>query len=174
MFGKLLPAAVAALALSAVACSPDTTPPPTPSPEAASTPITLPVSLNEVMVALINSAADPIWAATWNEPQSERDWRELERLAYQIQIGGHMLQFPGDGPLDQEWVSDPRWVEHSQQLSRDGRRAVNAVRSRDRDLMDSAGGYLVETCEACHRDFRPDLPTMGMFGELSPLPPVSL
>lgn len=170
----LLSAAVMAVAVSVVACSPDTPEPPATPPTAAAGEITLPVSLNEVMVALVNSAADPIWAATWNEPQSERDWRELERLAYQIQIGGHMLQFPGDGPLDREWVSDPRWVEYSQQLSRDGRRAVNAVRQRDRDLMNSAGDYLVETCEACHRDFRPDLPTMGMFGELSPLPPVSL
>ena len=136
--------------------------------------VQLPVSLNEVMVALINKASDPIWASVWNSPQTDRDWRELEHLAYQVQIGGALLKFPGTGPLDEAWTSNPRWTELSEQLSQDGARAVNAVRSRNSDLMDRAGTQLVETCEACHREFKPDLPTMDMFGELSQLPPVSL
>lgn len=133
----------------------------------------LPVSLNEVMVALVNQAADPLWAATWNNPESERDWRELERLSYQVQLGGVMLSIPGTGPLDDEWVADSRWQELSEQLARDGAAAVRAVRDRDLDSMAGVGSNLVDTCEACHRIFKPDLPTMGMFGELSPLPPVS-
>jgi hypothetical protein len=136
--------------------------------------ITLPVSLNEVMVALINDAADPIWAAMWNNPQTDRDWRQLERLAYQIEIGGSLLVFPGTGPLDEAWTSNPRWRELASQLSQDGARAVNAVRSRNFDLMQRAGDQLIETCETCHREFKPDLPTMDMFGELPQLPPVSL
>lgn len=136
--------------------------------------VSLPVSLNEVMVALINHSADPIWAAMWNNPQTDRDWRELERLAYQVEIGGALLVFPGTGPLDAAWTSNPRWRELSQQLSQDGARAVNAVRSRNMDLMQRAGDQLVETCETCHREFKPDLPTMDMFGELPQLPPVSV
>lgn len=136
--------------------------------------VTLPISLNEVMVALINKAADPLWMATWNSPQTERDWRELEHLAYQVQVGGALLRFPGTGPLDAAWTASPQWQQYSDQLAQDGARAVNAVRSRNRELMDRAGGQLVETCEACHRAFKPDLPTMDMFGELPARPPVSL
>jgi cytochrome c556 len=136
--------------------------------------VMLPISLNEVMVALINKAADPLWAATWAAPQTEQDWRELEHLAYQVQTGGALLRYPGTGPLDAAWTANEQWQQYSDQLSQDGARAVNAVRSRNRDLMDRAGGQLVETCEACHRVFKPDLPTMDMFGELPVRPPVSL
>lgn len=134
----------------------------------------LPVSLNEVMVALINDAADPIWAAMWDNPQNDREWRHLEHMAYQVEIGGALLVFPGTGPNDQAWTANPRWRELAMQLSEDGERAVNAVRSRNFDSMQRAGDQLVETCETCHREFKPDLPTMDMFGELPRLPPVSL
>lgn len=136
--------------------------------------VVLPISLNEVMVAMINKAADPLWAATWAAPQTEEDWRELEHLAYQVQVGGALLRYPGTGPLDAAWTASAQWQQYSDQLSQDGARAVNAVRSRNRDLMDRAGSQLVETCESCHRVFKPDLPTMDMFGELPVRPPVSL
>jgi len=163
--------AVCALVLSSmlVACSGADE-----SPAAAATEVVLPVSLNEVMVALINKAADPIWAAVWAGPQSDHDWRELEHLAYQVELGGALLKYPGTGPLDQAWTSNPDWQQLAEQLSQDGKRAVNAVRSRNMDLMERAGGQLVDTCEACHRAFKPDLPTMDMFGELPARPSVSI
>ncbi len=136
--------------------------------------VRLPISLNEVMVALVNHAADPIWRADWDQPQTDAEWREVERLAYQIQVGGALLQFPGTGPLDDEWVADPAWNQYAQQMSEAGRRAVSSARSRDQTLIRRAGDELVESCEACHMAFKPDLPTMDMFGELSQLPPVSV
>jgi hypothetical protein len=136
--------------------------------------VRLPVSLNEVMVALVNHAADPIWRADWDQPETDAEWREVERMAYQIQVGGALLQFPGTGPMDDEWVADPAWNVFAQQMSDAGRHAVNSARSRDRTLIRRAGDQLVESCEACHIAFKPDLPTMDMFGELSRLPPVSV
>lgn len=133
----------------------------------------LPINLNEVMVALVNQAADPLWAATWNNPQTDKDWRELERLSYQVQLGGVLLKVPGTGPMDEQWTSDPRWQQFAEQLSQNGAAAVRVVRSRDLTAMGDAGSELVETCEACHRAFKPELPAMNMFGELSSLPPVS-
>jgi len=142
--------------------------------EAAETQVErLPISLNEVMVALVNQAADPLWAATWDNPQTDKDWRELERLSYQVQLGGVLLKVPGTGPLDEQWTADPRWQQFSDQLSQNGAAAVRVVRNRDLGAMGAVGDALVETCEACHRAFKPDLPTMNLFGELSPLPPVS-
>lgn len=162
-------AGVAAMALMLTACGGGGN-----ESDVATGEVVLPISLNEVMVALINKAADPLWAASWNAPQDDRDWRELEHLAYQVELGGALLKYPGTGPLDREWTSSPDWQALAEQLSQDGARAVNAVRSRNRDLMDRAGGQLIETCEACHRAFKPDLPTMDMFGELPVRPPVSL
>lgn len=143
-------------------------------PEATEQQVRLPISLNEVMVALVNHAADPIWRADWDQPQTDAEWREVERLAYQVQVGGALLQFPGTGPLDEAWVSHPDWNVFAQQMSEAGRRAVNSARAKDQTLIRRAGDDLVESCEACHKAFKPDLPTMDMFGELSPLPPVSI
>ena len=161
------PLVLTALALLVAACSPE---------QEASTEeqVRLPISLNEVMVALVNHAADPIWQADWDAPQTDSEWRDVEHRAYQVQVGGALLQFPGTGPLDDEWVSDPAWNTFAQQMSDAGRRAVNAARSQDGTLIRRAGDELVESCEACHMAFKPDLPTMDMFGELSPLPPVSI
>lgn len=128
----------------------------------------LPVSINEVMASLINHSADPIWVAAWRNPQSDRDWRELEHLARQLQLGGALLTIPGTGPVDEQWTSRREWQEYSQQLAASAGRAVNAARSRDVELIARAGDEIVDICESCHIDFKPDLPTMNIYGELSP------
>lgn len=131
----------------------------------------LPVSLNDVMVAMVNKATDPVWTSAWNNPQNDRDWRELEHLAFQVQVGGSLMQVAGTGPMDAEWVADPEWQRLAAQLEQDGIRAVNAVRSRNIELMQRAGGQLIETCESCHRRFAEDLP---MLDQMSEPPAVSL
>jgi len=145
-------------------------PTPTAAPEAAEQ-FRLPVSLNEVMVALVNHSADPIWLAAWRNPQTDKDWRNLERMAYQLQVAGALLVIPGNGPMDDEWTSDPQWTSWSGQLQAAGERAVKAVAARDIVRIASSGDEIVDVCEGCHIAFKPDLPTSGMFGELSPTAP---
>ena len=91
------------------------------APQAAE-PFRLPVSLNEVMVALVNHSADPIWLAAWRNPESDKDWRNLERMAYQLQVAGALLVIPGNGPKDDEWTSNPQWAAWASQLEAAGRR----------------------------------------------------
>ena len=133
----------------------------------------LPVSIDEVMVSQINHFADPYWQTMWASRQSDRDWRELERLVYQVQIGAEMMQVPGTGSDDQAWTDHQEWQQYARQLSQDGARALAVVRSRSTERMGEVGDQLAQTCEACHRVFRPDLPTLGLFSELPALPPVS-
>jgi len=128
----------------------------------------LPISINEVMASLINHSADPIWVAAWQNPQSEEDWRELEHLARQLQLGGSLITIPGTGPVDTMWTGREQWHEYSLALAETAGRAINAARSRDVELISRAGDEIVEICESCHRDFKPDLPTMNIYGELSP------
>lgn len=134
----------------------------------------LPVSHEEIMVSLVNLAADPYWAATWNNPQTDRDWRELERATFQIQLGGTLLTVPGTGNMDAEHASDPRWRALATQLSEDGARALNAVKSRNVELMTRAGGQLIQTCETCHREFNPGMSTLEQMSRSQQLPAVSL
>lgn len=140
----------------------------TPSSQEEQEAFRLPVSINEVMASLINHSADPIWVAAWRNPQTERDWRELEHLARQLQVGGALLTIPGTGPVDEQWTGRQGWQDYSMQLSAAAGRAVNAARSRDVELIARAGDEIVDICEGCHIDFKPDLPTMNIYGELSP------
>lgn len=128
----------------------------------------LPVSLNTVMVALINHAADPIWVAAWRSPETDLDWRELERMAVQLEVGGALLKMPGIGPNDLEWATNPGWQAWATALQQAGAQASVAARDRDTEAIAGAGDRIVETCEGCHIEFKPDLPTGGQFGELSP------
>lgn len=137
-------------------------------PDAVAEPFRLPVSLNEVMVALVNQSADPIWLAAWRSPETDKDWRNLERMAYQLQVAGALLVIPGNGPMDDTWTSDPQWTAWANQLEAAGDRAVKAVAARDLNRISSSGDEIVDICEGCHIAFKPDLPTSGLFGELSP------
>ena len=137
-------------------------------PPAAQAPTRLPVSHNEVMVALVNQSADPIWVAAWQNPQSDEDWRALERLAYQLQIAGSLLVIPGTGPKDDEWAANPAWQEFARELADAGAGAVSAAHNRDVEAISAAGDEIVAVCEGCHFQFKPDVPTGGMYGELSP------
>jgi len=128
----------------------------------------LPISINEVMASLINHSADPIWVAAWRNPQNDEDWRELEHLARQLQVGGALLTIPGTGPADRIWTDDSEWRAYAQQLSNAAARAVNAARAKDVGLIGRAGNEIVDICESCHIDFKPALPTMNIYGELSP------
>lgn len=133
----------------------------------------LPVSINEVMVSQINHAADPYWQFAWATPESDRDWRELERLAYQVQVGALMIKVPGTGLQDQAWTENPEWQRFAERLNQDAVRAVAAVRSRNQARVEETGDQLVETCDACHGVFNPDMPLLSEFRELSTLPAVS-
>ena len=128
----------------------------------------LPISLNSLMVALVNQAADPIWVAAWHSPESEADWRELERRAVQLEVAGALLGVPGTGPLDDTWAASAGWQDWSAQLRQTGEDAVQAVQARDLQAISAVGDRIVEVCEGCHIEFKPNLPTGGQFGELSP------
>tara|TARA_R110002073_G_scaffold315016_1_gene487439 strand:+ start:1315 stop:1692 length:378 start_codon:yes stop_codon:yes gene_type:complete len=120
------------------------------------------------MASLINHSADPIWVAAWRNPQNNNDWRELEHLARQLQVGGALLSIPGTGPADRVWTDNAEWRAYADQLSAAAARAVNAARAKDVGLISRAGDEIVDICESCHIEFKPALPTMNIYGELSP------
>lgn len=138
------------------------------SAEPAQAVVRLPVSLNTVMVAMINQAADPLWVAAWHNPETDKEWRELERRAVQLELGGALLSVPGTGPMDKEWTSKKGWKQWADQLRDVGASAVVAVKARDLKKISTVGDEIVKICEGCHIDFKPALPTGGEFGELSP------
>ena len=160
-----------AMAVMIAGCVPERAPAPAataPAAEAvalpaARPPITLPVSINATMVALVDHASEPLWLNAYEAPKTEARWQEAEYDAYQLAISGKLIQLAGTGPKDSGWVTDPEWITMADELSAAGMDALNAAKARNVDMLNTAGDRLVAACEACHKKFKPDLTSMGLY-----------
>jgi hypothetical protein len=119
----------------------------------------LPISLNAVMVALVDHSARPLWSAADKAPKTDADWGEIEYHAWQIMIAGTVINIPGTGPADAGWVVQPEWQAFSKQLTDEGLAALEATKRKDLPAIVKLGDDIVATCEACHAKFKPDIPT---------------
>lgn len=163
----LLSSTLATIALAA--CSPANTPAPAapaaeaPAPLTTVREVTLPVSINAVMVALVDHASEPLWLDAYEPPTTEAGWRDAEHHAYQAAVAGKLIQLAGTGPNDPSWVIDPQWIRFADEMSNAGMDALAAAKARNVANLGGAGDRLVESCEACHKAFKPGLPSMGIY-----------
>lgn len=160
----------AGLLALASACAPTETKAPaaeTPAAEAEAQPaarqVTLPISLNAVMVSLVDHASEPLWLDAYEPPTTDAGWREAEHHAYQMAIGGKLIQLAGTGPNDAVWVADPKWISMADEMSAAGMDALSAAKARNVALLNTAGDRLVAACEACHKEYKLGLPSMGIY-----------
>ena len=159
----ILPSALIALGIvSLTACTPNKPAEPAPAKTAAAA-VTLPVSINATMVALVDHASEPLWVAAYKPPKTEAAWKETEYDAYQVAVTGKLIQLAGTGANDAKWVADPAWKTDADAMSVAGMNALKAAQAKDVKALDEAGGQLVEACEACHKQFKPDLTTQGLY-----------
>jgi cytochrome c556 len=68
----------------------------------------------------------------------------------------------GTGPTDALWVKSASWRAHAQNLSDAGVAALRAAQAKNLDQLSAANGKLVESCEACHKEFKPAIPSEGI------------
>ena len=162
-FGML---GVGALFLSA--CSgpapQEAAPPPAAVEQAAPTTAKPEVSINEVMVALVDHAGHNLWKVEQEgkAPKTDADWQNVWEHAVQIAAAGPAITVGGTGPSDADWVKSPSWHTYAQQMSDAGVAARNAAKSKNFEALVTANGQLVESCESCHKEFKPALPTEGI------------
>lgn len=122
------------------------------------------VSINALMVDWIDHSGHVLWDAERDEhrPTTDADWQELERHATQMAASGTLIALGGTGPSDQIWAGQARWKELSQALANAGVKAGAAIKARNLDALVAANGDLVDSCERCHKEFKPDAPTEGL------------
>jgi hypothetical protein len=132
-------------------------PPPTPA-------IAPALSVNELMVTLIDNASHVLWDVEKKgfEPKDDADWIEVEDHAMQLAAAATLLQLGGTGPSDAVWVQSPNWLRDARLMGEAGRAAHDAAKSRNLAAVVKANGELVATCEGCHKEFKPDAPTEGI------------
>jgi cytochrome c556 len=119
-------------------------------------------SINALMVALVDHAAHELWSAGSQQTLTARDWQSAEQHAIQLAASGTLISLGGTGAADPDWAADPAWQDWSRALSDSAAAALIAVRNADQAALHDAGLAIIDACEACHRAFKPDLPTEGL------------
>jgi len=152
--------AMAALAFGACSSQPTEAPAPVaeapaPAPEARFAPV---VSLNEIMVYVVDTHANEIWDASMVPPKNDAEWKALNRAAVALAASGSLTKVSGNAQKDQIWTQEPDWINHSQALADAGLAAKKAVEEKDTAALNTAGDQLVVSCINCHREYKLDVP----------------
>ena len=126
--------------------------------------VPLEVSLNAVMVGLVDHASHSIWEAATTEhaPKTDKDWEEVEHHALQIAAAGSVISKAGTGGSDAVWVKTPDWQRYAKELADTGVAAWDAAKKKDMQAVTDVGDRLVMTCEGCHELYKGELPTEGI------------
>ena len=152
---KLMSIAFAGAALAA-ACT--TAPAPDQQATSAYKPV---VTLNEIMVGIVDPHSHEIWDATGDPkkaPQTDEDWRNLRHAAITLAAAGNLTMMSGNGPKDQVWRQQKDWNQLSQAVSDAGLAAADAVRTRNMTAMSKASDQLLQACLNCHKEYKLDIP----------------
>jgi len=125
--------------------------------------VPLPISINSVMVSLVDQAAHEIWdGGNQDRDLTDDEWLLIEQHALQLAAAGSVISLGGTGSADHGWALSPAWQDWSRKLSAGALEAKQAVDARSKVALRDAGDRLVDTCESCHKIFKPDIPTEGI------------
>jgi hypothetical protein len=129
---------------------------------AISRPLTLPVSLLDVMRASIEISADGIWAVEFADKLSAEDWQLADQDAVNLIAATTLLASAGTGKNDAKWVANADWQTWVRDLEKTALQIRSAVKAMDQKKMAAAADHLQEICEACHAKYRPQAPSDGV------------
>ena len=137
-----------------------------PPPAVATTaPVPTPrLSINALMVTMIDNSGHVLWDVekAGFAPKDEADWLEVEDHATQLAAAGTLLQLGGTGQADMGWIRQVGWKENADLMSDAALSALSAAKGRNMQSLVAANGKLVESCEGCHKAFKPQAPTEGL------------
>jgi len=131
------------------------------APNASPLPVPLALSINAEMVGLVDHAAHALWDVEreGHAPKNDEDWTEVEDSAVQLAAAGTVIALGGTGPADPGWAQLPDWKTFSRELQDAALLARTAAQGKNLDALVKANGQIVDVCEACHKQFKPQLPT---------------
>jgi hypothetical protein len=125
--------------------------------------VDMPVSINALMVTMVDHAAHHIWDyGAMERDIRDEEWTIIEYYAIQLAAAGPTLTLGGTGELDKLWTQSPLWTDHARDMSSVAQQAIIAAQDHDKAMLQRVGNDLTDTCEGCHRLFKADLPTEGI------------
>ena len=119
------------------------------------------VSLNEIMVNIIDPHSHELWDAAADPakaPKTDEDWRNIRHAALTLAAGGNLTMMSGNGPKDQVWRDQKDWQALSQAISDAGLEAARAVQNRNIAGVSKAGDQLLQACLNCHKEYKLEAP----------------
>ncbi len=125
--------------------------------------IEVPVSINALMVTLIDHSAHYIWDyAALEREIADSEWRTIEYYAIQLAGSGPLITLGGSGEMDDAWAEAEAWTSYARTMTNAATLALEAAKNKDKPLLASTGDVLVASCEGCHNAFKPNVPTEGI------------
>lgn len=131
------------------------------------------ISFNVLMVRFVDQAADAIWTAAVHPPKRNCEWDQVEYRATQLATTGTLLRIGGTGPLDMQWKDSAHWAAFADKMSELALAASQAAHAHDVGRIKTVGDQLILNCEACHREFKPEIPTQSIVTHLSHAVPLA-
>lgn len=126
-------------------------------PEQAEIPYQPTLSIHDLMVQVMEPAADGIWDSAGFiitvegeqdlQPTTQEGWDAVRNSASMVAESGNLLMLPG-------YRADTAdWVDYSKGLIRTGLKARAAAEAQDADALFDAGGEIYNVCRACHNRY---------------------
>ncbi len=122
------------------------------------------MSINQVMVAVVDDAAHMIWeGGNTQKPLTKGQWQTIELHTFQLQAAATLISMGGTGKSDAGWTASPGFQEYVRKLRDMAVTTRQAVDAKDQKALRADGDALVTVCEGCHKQYKPDAPTEGIY-----------
>ena len=122
------------------------------------------MSINQVMVAVVDDAAHMIWeGGNTQKTLTKGQWQTIELHTFQLQAAATLISLGGTGKSDANWTASPGFQEYVRKLRDMAITTRHAVDTKDQKALRADGDALVTICEGCHKQYKPDAPTEGIY-----------
>ncbi|MBT8148267.1 MAG: cytochrome c [Gammaproteobacteria bacterium] len=123
------------------------------------------ISINEIMVGQVDHAAHEILRLSLadNQRLTIGAWQELEHNAIQLISSTSAITMGGSGVNDAMWVAQSGWREFTLLMNEAASSALQATRSQDLPALMGAADSLRASCDGCHLQYKPEIPTEGFY-----------
>lgn len=123
------------------------------------------ISINEIMVGQVDHAASYLLSmgAAQGAQSAGDEWQEAEHYAIQLISSTSAITMGGSGENDAMWVVQSGWRLYTAQLNDASVAVLQASRNEDRGALNVATQRLAASCDGCHAQYKPEVPTQGFY-----------
>ena len=143
-------------AILLAACS-GSTPPPAAAPAADAPPFHTTLTMQQLMLWIIDPSADAIWNSVGTitteqgteekHPKTDEEWATYRNAAAMLIESGNLLMLDGRAQDKDQWMTTARGMADA------AAQVLEAAEAKDVEAYFNAGGALYEACTACHSKY---------------------